>query len=282
MKISQPIASDREGFRLLRDLINRECGIYLSDSKIGFLSAKLARRMSELGYHDFSAYYLHLRNRDSSGAELASLLDLVATNKTSFFRENQQFRFLEQVVLPIMEQRRIQDPNFFLRIWSAGCSTGEEAYSIAITLKEYFGAFVPASGRILATDISRPSLSRAREGKYTGKDLAEVPGHLRKSHFHRIAEGREPVYQVGQHLRELVEFHRLNLIAEVYPFRYPFDIVFCRNVLIYFDSESQEKVLDKISRCLGRGGYLFTGLAENMLGTRTSLRCLRNSVFIKD
>jgi len=277
-----PTPIDLEAFRLLRDFINRKSGIYLSDSKAGFLEARLAKRISDLGCRNLTDYYLYLTSPGVTEKELPQLLDLVATNKTSFFREPDHFTFLEQVIFPIIEQKRIQDRRFFLRIWSAGCSSGEEAYSLAIALREYFGSFTPSHGRILATDISVSSLSKAAEGIYTSKETRDVPEHILSSHFRRIPGGREPRYQVRDHLKELVEFHNFNLMAQLYPFRYPFDIVFCRNVLIYFDRGSQEHVLTKIHGVMKQGGYLFTGMAENLISSPVPFRSLKFSIFVKE
>jgi chemotaxis protein methyltransferase CheR len=269
-------------FELFKELVKRECGIELKESKRAVFVHRLTKRIREKGLSSFEEYYDYVMNPLAGKIEMDYLLDAITTNKTSFFREEDHFIFMQNVILPIMEQRRLANPNFFLRIWCAGCSSGEEAYSIAMTLIEYFGRFRPNEGRILATDLSEKSIAKALSGTYRRKDISGLSSVRRRAFFERIEENGEVYYSVSKYVRNLIEFHRFNLVGRAYPFRHKFDIIFCRNVLMFLDIESKKKIIQRFYDNLKVGGYFITGMAENYSRLHPGFTQLKNSIFLKE
>jgi chemotaxis protein methyltransferase CheR len=271
---------DRE-FDRFRRIVHETAGISLADGKRDLLRARLGKVMRRKGIHDFGEY-LRIVEDDPSGRELTLLLDAVSTNVTSFFREADHFLFLEGAVLPSVRSRADGPGGRRVRAWSAGCSSGEEPYSIAITLREFFPESQGWDVRILATDLSTKVLSMARNGLYGAERVKTVPPHLlAKSFLPERTEGEGVYYRVRPDLRRMVTFGRLNLQGE-YPFRGPFDFVFCRNVMIYFDRATQETLVNRIHRYIAPGGYLFIGHSESLNSVKHPFRYVRPSVYRKE
>ena len=247
-------------FARYRALVYDLSGIALGESKEGLVRARVGKRMRALGLEDHDAY-LDLLLADATGDEIPRFLDAISTNVTSFFREAAHFDLLARV------SRYWVAP----KIWSAACSTGEEAWSIAMT--------VPGA-RVLATDLSTRVLERARAGVYSADRLGALGAERRREHFR--ARPRERSFEVATDLRSSVVFARLNLIEIPYPMSGPFDAVFCRNVMIYFDADVRRRVLAEILRLLRPGGYLFVGLAESLGGLARGLRSVEPSVYVKE
>ncbi len=268
--VGMPTRLTESEFRKLAELVYRVCGIHLRDGKQDLVKARLGRRLRALGLSSFTEYCAHLE-ADTSGAELAELVDLITTNKTQFFRDSAHFEFLK---------RRIQDgwpAGSRLRFWCAGCSTGAEPYSLAMILEEALGDLSGRDLRILATDICRPVLEQAATGEYAAADLAEVPAPLLQRYFTPIDEG---VWRVQDRIRKVVTFARLNLI-EHWPMRGPFQAVFCRNVMIYFDRPTREELVNRFWRLLDEGGFLFVGFSESLTGLQHRFRYVQPAVYIK-
>jgi chemotaxis protein methyltransferase CheR len=252
-----PALTDGE-FTLFQELIRREAGIHLSDVKKPLLVGRLGRRLRDLGVRSFRAYYRRVREDDE---ERRVMLDRVSTNKTQFFREPAQFDFLEREVVPrwradAARARRI-------RAWSAGCSTGEEAYSLAAVL---LAGLPPAPAwdlEILATDLSSRVLEKARAAVWPVARAAEIPERYLRAFFLEGFGSQEGLMKAGPELRERVWFERANLVEASDAPAGPFDLVFCRNVLIYFDADTQARVVDTLLAHLAEGGYLFLGHAES-------------------
>lgn len=247
----------REEFQRFRTLIYDESGISLSDQKQTLLASRLSKRLRDLGLETFSAYYDHVTG-DPSRDEFTRMLDLISTNKTDFFREPKHFEFLRDRILPdLAETKRV-------RIWSSACSTGEEPYTIAMTL--YEGVPDPARWdfKILASDLSTRVLAKAAAGVYDEERFRDVPAAVLQRHFLRGRGERAGVYKVKPHLAEMIRFRRLNLMDEQFPIKAPLDLVFCRNVMIYFDRPTQERLVNKFHRYLKPGGYLFIGHSESL------------------
>ncbi len=270
--------SEKE-FVLFQALIHREAGIYLSPVKKALLEGRLSRRVRELGLNSFGAYY-H-RVVDGDGEELIHLLDCICTNETHFFREPQHFEFLEKHVFPewtvqaasTLRARRV-------RAWSAACSTGEEPYSLAMAL---WASFPPASGweiEILATDLSTRALERAQVGIWPLEKAREIPARYLKSCMLRGTRSQAGKIKVSPELRSLVDFQRLNLKDEAYPLTGLFDLIFCRNVLIYFDSELRLRVIQRLLNHLAPTGYLFLGHAETLSGLADRVRSVIPTVYV--
>ena len=256
---SETAFSDHE-FALLSRLVQQSCGINLTPQKKDMLRMRIAKRMRLMGQKSFLAYYRLVR---SDRQELTEMIDAVATNVTHFFREEHHFRFLRRA-LPALAQQHGE-----LRIWSAGCASGEEPYSIAIVLDELFGASGGSGrpgGRILATDISTRILHQAEQGIYLRHAVEErMPTSLMQQAFQLGVAAQEGQVRIKEPLRRLVRFARLNLLDETYPFARKFHVIFCRNVMIYFDQETKMKLLSRFHRHLADDGYLIIGHAETVL-----------------
>ena len=249
-----PALSDGD-FERFRRLIRKKSGINLRDTKRHLLVARLTQRLRQLGLETFSAYYDYVTS-DHTGEEMIALINRITTNKTSFFREPHHFEFLRGRVRQMRDKR--------LSIWSAGCSSGEEPYSIAITLHEAIGAAPEWDVRILASDIDTEILERAQAGIYGIEAVRGIPERIQRSCFLRGYGHRQGLVQVRPEIRRMVEFRRINLIGAEWPPERYFDIIYCRNVIIYFDRATQEEIIERMVDCLKPEGYLFSGHSENL------------------
>lgn len=265
---------DKDTFNSFRDLVYKRSGISLSEGKEALVSARVAKRMRTLGIQEHREY-LNYVVQDPTDNEIVHLLDSISTNVTSFFRESQHFDFVTQA----MQQWLAQGQKRF-RFWSAACSTGEEPYSLAMTLGEV------ATGRgldikILATDISTRVLDRAVEGFYEPERIETVPAILRERYLTPHSDGRVAYYAIKDPLRAMITFKRLNLSTPPFPMQGPMDIIFCRNVMIYFDNRVRAGLLAEMYRLLKPGGYLMVGHAESLTGMVSDFKAVRPSVYIK-
>jgi chemotaxis protein methyltransferase CheR len=270
---SSPVLSEAQ-FQRIRTLVHGLCGISLGDEKQGLVQTRLARRLRQLALADFGAYLEHVE-RDLSGQELTHLVDALTTNKTGFFREPEHFRFLQRQVLP-----RLDTPGVRLRLWSAGCSSGEEAYSLAITLHEALPDAGRRDVRILATDISTAVLAQAREAVYGAKAVQEVPEGLLRRHFVRLRGLSPPAYRVHEQVRAMVHVARLNLVGS-WPMRGPFQVIFCRNVMIYFDQRTRQELVQRLWELLAPGGYLFVGHSESLASLTHEFQFVQPAIYLK-
>ena len=258
-------------FEQLRGLAYEKFGLDLRQGKEHLVAARLGKiiRENKLGsFQDF----LHYVREDSTGQALISMINALTTNHTSFFRERAHFDFLKCVVLPALRGRQRLD------LWSAACSSGEEPYSIAFFLLEHAG-WLPRI-RILATDISTRALEQAAGGVYPAERLANVPAAMVRNFLLRGEGSAAGFYRVKPRVRELVEFRRANLI-EPPPKIGPFPVIFCRNVMIYFDKPTQERVANGLAQCLEPGGWLLVGHAESLSGVRHELEYVQPAVYRK-
>jgi len=266
--------SDRE-FRLLRELIYAHTGISLSEHKRALVCARLARRLRHWGLTDYSAYYELLIHNDPEERELMEMINAITTNKTDFFREAHHFQFLTEHVFPAL----CASHNRRMRIWSAATSTGEEAYSLAVTVCEAL-PLAEYDVKILATDIDTNVLERAQRGVYSIESVMKVPEDLRVRYFQRGTRSNDNLARVKPVLQSFVRFRRLNLIDESWPMQGPFDVIFCRNVLIYFDKETQHRLLHRFAALLRPGGYLMLGHAEAIHGYESTYRAVGHSIYL--
>ena len=226
----------------------------------------------------FKEYYNFLL-ADESGDELVHMLDAISTNLTSFFRESKHFDFLEKTALPTVlavKKTRIKQIN----IWSAGCSSGEEAYTLSICLHEFAEANTDLDIRILATDISTKMLSTAASGVYHKSQIQTIPPLVLRKYFQRGRDRWNDHYRLKPFVRKTIEFKRLNLM-EPFPFNNKFQIIFCRNVMIYFDKTVQSKLVNKYYNCLEPGGYLFIGHSESLMGTEHRFKYIQPTIYQK-
>jgi chemotaxis protein methyltransferase CheR len=252
--------TDRE-FELFRTLISRETGILLTEHKRPLLWSRLAKRLRRLGLASFSEYYEYLRTRDRSGEERRELINCITTNKTEFFRESHHFDFLRKRVLEPLARNAAAGGERKLRIWSAACSTGEEPYSIAMTVAEVL-PLAAWDVRILASDIDTRVLEQAARGRYAREVAAQLAPQRRRRWCHGVSPEE---LEIDPALRELVTFRQINFVREPWPIRTRFDVIFCRNVMIYFSRETQERIYTRFHELLRPGGFLVAGHSENLL-----------------
>lgn len=248
-------------FNRLSAFVYQEAGIRLGPEKRTMLEARLRRRLRSLQLESYSRYCDYLFSPDGQNEEVVSFIDVVTTNKTDFFREPGHFTFLATQALPEMTLRAEGRP---LLVWSAGCSSGEEPYTLAMVLSEYAETHPEFRFRILATDISTQVLEKAQLGIYSAESVEPVPPGLRKKYLMRSREHGSEQVRVVPELRRLIEFRRLNFMDADYRLAGHADAIFCRNVVIYFDRATQEKILQKLARKLAPHGYLFVGHSETL------------------
>lgn len=263
---------DQRIFERFRDIIYAKSGITLGPQKVSLVSARVAKRMRALNIGEYEDYLRHVLD-DKSGNELVHLLDAISTNVTSFYRESQHFDFLQST----LEQWREKGQTRF-RIWSAASSTGEEPYTIAITMLEALrqpGVDI----KILATDISTRVLEVCMHGVYPESRVEPVPTALRQRYFSRFQDNGEAYYGVNDELRRLITFRRLNLSTPPFPMKGPFDFIFCRNVMIYFDETVRRGIIQEAHRLLKPGGYFVVGHSESLTGNSGPFRVIRPSVY---
>jgi len=264
-------------FQKISRLVKDRCGINLHEGKKQLVQARLAKRLRELGLDGYREYVEYVTN-DAGGTELTAMLDAISTNLTSFFREEEHFDYLARKAIPAAMARAGSDRR--LRIWSAGCSTGEEPYSIAITVCDNIPNLSSWDARVLATDLSTKVLARAKEATYPGQRVKSVPPRQRSRHFHCVQAKPERIYRVIDPARSMVHFARLNLMGN-WPMQGPFDVVFCRNVMIYFDKPTQGKLVNRFCNILSPGGTLFIGHSESLTGIDHPLRYVQPTVYEK-
>lgn len=254
-------------------LAHQRFGLDLRVGKEELVAARLGKKVRELRLSSYREYLKHVEE-DSTGESLIGLIDALATNHTSFLRELAHFDFLRQSLLPALRQR----PR--LEFWSAACSTGEEPYTLAMTLVDELGAAAYNQVKILATDISTKALGTAERGIYTHQRLESLPAEWRRRHFVKATGMWQGQFQVKPDLRRMIEFRRLNLI-EPLPTLGPFPVIFCRNVMIYFDRPTQELVVGRLAERLEPGGHLFVGHSESLTGISHPLAYVRPAVYRK-
>lgn len=269
---------DDEFDRLRRTILDA-AGIALNDSKRALVATRLGRRVLALGLRDFAAYCDYLDRLDPHGEERQRLLNCITTNQTGFFREPHHFEFLRTVWLPRVLARRAQGAPPRLRVWSAGCSTGEEAYSIAMTLADALPEPDRWDVRILATDIDTEVLDVARAGIYPAERIAALPVAMRRSHFQRGRGAWEGSVRVRASRRQWVAFRSLNLIAPRWPMTRPFDLVFCRNVIIYFDRPTQQRVSERLVAQMAADGVLCIGHSETLVDLRDLVEPIAPTIY---
>lgn len=250
-------------FDRFSEMIQQECGIKMPASKKTMLEARLRKRLRALGLPDFELYCDYVFGPGGFEHELVHLLDVVTTNKTDFFREGVQFEYLLRTALPALVQRGLRGP---LRAWSAGCSTGEEAYTLAMVLEEFRAQRRGFEYQILATDLSTRVLQAAARGVYRDDRIEPVPATLRARYITRSRDRSQGLVRVHPDLRARVSFQRLNFRDHEYDVGPPLDVVFCRNVLIYFEKEFQRELLLRLIARIAPGGYLFLGHTESIHG----------------
>lgn len=274
--------------KLLQTLVYQECGMYFDERRAHFLQDRLQRRLKACRIDTFYSYYRLLTSREGK-AELTALLEILTVNETSFFRNKPQLELFQKQVLEEMLRRKQERRDWTIRVWSAGCSTGQEPYTLAMQISDALAYYylrnplpfdmpvpkplIPPPWRVevLASDISYSALRTAQEGIYTESQMEQVEYMYRLRYFDKMGDH----YQVKRTVRDLVHFDFHNLKTEFLPQRN--DFIFCRNVMIYFDEAEQKRLIEKFYRCLNSDGYLFVGHAESLFGLTDRFRMVHQN-----
>lgn len=267
-------------FEALRKLIHEHAGIALGSGKKQLLVARLSRRLRSLGLSSFAQYHALLVDHDPGGEEMRRMLNCVTTNQTDFFREKHHFEFLRERVFVEARERAQRGGPRKLRIWSAGCSTGEEPYTIAMTVADFFGLNSGWDIKILASDIDTQVLDTAERGIYQDHRIANLPEAVKRAHFLRGKAESSGLVRVRPELQRLVTFRRINFMESPWPIQTSFDIIFCRNVIIYFDRETQRRLFTRMREKIAAHGYLFVGHSENLYWLRDLFEPVQSTVYI--
>ena len=268
----QLVALSNDTFQQVRALVYRESGIDLANHKRVMFASRLQKRLRDLGVTSFEDYY-HLVTGASRDGELTVMLDCVSTNKTEFFREAHHFAFLRDQVLPNLARIKV------VRIWSAACSSGEEPYSIAMTLADSIESPSTWDCRILASDISTRVLATAAAGMYPLAQVRPLGHDLVRRHFLRGTSKHSGIVKVKPYLADMIVFKRINLMEDRYPIKGLLDVIFCRNVMIYFDRSTQTQLVMRLAQCLKPGGYLFIGHAESLSRDAEELQYVAPTIY---
>ncbi len=267
--------TDRD-FNCLRQLVGERTGIVLSDAKKDMVYSRLARRLRKLQLDNFASYCSLIHDEAGNAEEMVQLTNAITTNLTSFFREPHHFDFLRQQALPDLRQRNAGSKR--LRIWSSACSTGEEPYSIAIALRQVMSDLRGWDARILATDLDTNVLETAQRGVYKDERIEGLDREVCRRWFLKGRNGQAGMVRARDELRELITFRQLNLMHD-WPFKGPFDAVFCRNVVIYFNRDTQRRLIDRIADHMAPGGYLFMGHSEALHKISSRFRLIGKTIY---
>lgn len=265
-------------FTKLSEFIYSESGIKMPFSKKTMLEARLQKRLQAIGRSSFDEYCNYLFSPEGIATELIHMIDVVTTNKTDFFREAQHFDYLIEHALPTLINTRGAGIRRPFMIWSAACSSGEEPYSLAMILNEFSLRAQGFHFTILGSDISTRMLDTARRAIYSEDKVAPIPTSLKHKYLMRSKSPGENLARIVPELRTLVKFRRLNFMEGDFGMREKMDVIFCRNVLIYFDRPTQEKVINRLCNHLHPGGYIFTGHSESINGLKVPLEQVANTV----
>ena len=269
---------DQKDFDFIAGLIKSKAGIVLNDSKINMVYGRLSRRLRALGMTNFGQYCDLVASPEGKD-ELMMFTNSLTTNLTKFFREAHHFEHMTNSLLPDVVDKAKQTGKRRLRIWSAGSSSGEEPYTIAMTVLDYMKDIHKWDARILATDIDTNMLDTSRKGIYTAERVENIPSHLQKMFVHPSSE--EPgKFQMSPKLQSLIAFKSLNLL-ERWPMKGPFDAIFCRNVIIYFDRETQKNLIERYADLLAPGGILYVGHSESLFDVTKRFKLLGQSIYQK-
>lgn len=264
-------------FDKLSRFIYKESGIKMPPVKKVMLQSRLQKRLRELNMTNFKEYIEYVFSKEGLNGEIIHMLDVVSTNKTDFFREPVHFDFLNNTVLPEFVEQRAGSRT--IKIWSAGCSSGEEPYTLAIVLAEFAAKNPGFDFSIIGTDISTQILQKAVDAVYKEDRVSIIPLETKRKYFLRSKDRQNPTVKVIGDLRKKVRFGRLNFMDSYYDMPETFDVVFCRNVLIYFDRPTQEKVINKLCDKLRPNGYFFLGHSESIMNMDVPLKQVKPTIF---
>jgi len=268
--------TDKE-FKRLSSFIQEEVGIKLPEAKKIMLQSRLQKRLRVLQIPNFKDYITYVFE-EGHKEELMHMFDVVSTNKSDFFREPIHFKHLQEEVFPkILEKRANQQ----IKIWSAGCATGEEPYTLAMVAYEYMEHHTGFDFSIVGTDISSHALQKAKHAIFKDEKVNHIPMETKKKYMLRSKDREHPTVKMNEKIKQKVQFKRLNFMESYYDMKEQFDIIFCRNTLIYFERENQEKVINRLLSHLKRGGAFFLGHSESIMGMDVPLMQIKPTIFQK-
>lgn len=270
------VAISEKEYKQLAYFVKKYYGINLGDKKQTLVEGRLQNILIEKGFKSFSQYYKYVLD-DKTGEALTMLINKITTNHTFFMREVDHFHyFRDKVMNYVVSNAKNND----IRIWSAGSSTGQEAYTLAMIINDYFGNNKSLwDAKVLATDISSEVLNIAIKGKYNNRELETIPNSWRMNYFRRLDDQNSVLID---EIKNEVIYRKFNLMDEVFPFKKKFHVIFCRNVMIYFDNETRNKLINKFVNCLEDGGYLFIGHSESLNQTQSKLKYIMPAVYRKE
>lgn len=267
--------TDKE-FKQLTEYIKKNCGIYLKEEKKTLVTGRLYNVLIESNCRNFTEYF-NLLQSDKSGEIVTKLINKITTNHTFFMREADHFNYFNNKILPYLE-KTVRDKD--LRIWSAGCSSGEEPTTIAMIINDYFGREkMWWDTKILATDISDRVLEKARKGEYSNEQLASLPTNWKNVYFEKINNKNSIL---NNKIRNEIIYRKFNLMDDIFPFKKKFHVIFCRNVMIYFDNKTKTELVNKFYELTEPGGYLFIGHSESLNRDDTKYRYISPAIYRKE
>ncbi len=263
-------------FEQIAAIVYKNYGIHLTEKKRSLVIGRLQSVLRKRGYTSFQQYIEHLSNENDDS--MSELVNRISTNHTFFFREYAHFEFMMQTALPEFESYHKKNNSNTLRIWCAASSSGEEPYTLAMHMMEYFGLnYSKWKAGLLATDISEDALRKAMVGVYPEDAIDKIPAEMQRKYFSKKGN----LYQVNDTLKQEVMFRKFNLMTEQFPFKKNFDLISCRNVMIYFDRETKEVLVNKLYDQLRPGGYLFIGHSETLNGLNTPFSYVKSAIYQK-
>jgi chemotaxis protein methyltransferase CheR len=265
-------------FLKLKSYVENYCGIKLSETKRNMVEGRLRKRMKALGITSYKDY-LEYAFEDINSAEQVNLINVLTTNKTDFFREPNHFEILKERVLPQLAVSFGVGTHTDLKVWSAGCSTGEEPYTLSMVLAEYYG--LDKGYKITATDICTDVLAKARKGIYSEEKAMDIPYDYKKKYLMRSIERERKLVRFKPDIRSKIKYARLNLKNREYNLPEKVDIAFCRNVIIYFDHKTQEEIINRICSFIRPGGFLFLGHSESVHGMNLPIKVFAPTVYLR-
>jgi chemotaxis protein methyltransferase CheR len=266
-------------FEAFRHLIYNESGISLHEGKRALVCSRLSKRLRVLGMHSYLDYYAYLLHSDTDGQEMQQMINCITTNKTEFFREPHHFDFIRNVLVPQAQQRAARGGPRRLRFWSAGCSRGHEPYSLAITILEALGPSRGWDVKILASDIDTEVLETAFQGIYPLDELHGISDELKRKYFLRGTGRRQGDAQARAELKRLITFRRINLTEASWAIQTQFDLILCRNVIIYFNGETQRDLFQRFANFLKPDGHLMLGHSENMPTAQRQFQAIGGTIY---
>ncbi len=267
-------------YETIRTLVKEKTGINLGLNKRDLVLSRLAKRLRTLDLNSFKQYLDYLEGPKGPD-ELVQMINHITTNKTNFFREMHHFEFLTKKLFPKLFKTGASNRVRQIRAWSAGCSSGQEPYSICIIASEFFQDKPGWEFKLLATDLDTTMLQKASDMTYESRLVESVPRHLLHKYFKRIRDNGEQLYQVSPGLRNMITFRKFNLMRQKYPLKAPVDFIFCRNVLIYFDQKDKIDILTKFHSVLKPGGHIFVGHSESLMMVKHLFRNVGTTVYEK-